>query len=64
METTMNYLPQTIQLTVHGSTITSSIWVPTTSHPPRTHLHVAAARKRSHQWCVSLTPNKLKQLGE
>ena len=28
--------------------------------PPGTHLHVAAARKRSHQWCVSLTPNNTK----
>ena len=28
--------------------------------PPGTHLHVAAARKRSHQWCISLTPNNSK----
>ena len=25
--------------------------------------HVAAARKRSHQWCVSLTPKKTKTIG-
>ena len=25
--------------------------------------HVAAARKRSHQWCVSLTPNNTKTMG-
>ena len=26
-------------------------------------VHVAAARKRSHQWCVSLTPNNTKTIG-
>ena len=31
--------------------------------PPGTHLHVAAARKRSHQWCVSLTPNNTNTVG-
>ena len=31
--------------------------------PPGTHLHVATARKRSHQWCVSLTPNNTKTVG-
>ena len=25
--------------------------------------HVAAARKSSHQWCVSLTPNNTKTMG-
>ena len=25
--------------------------------------HVAAAQKRSHQWCVSLTPNNTKTIG-
>ena len=25
--------------------------------------HVAAARKRSHQWCVSLTPSNTKTIG-
>ena len=48
-------------VTVRGSTITSSIWVP--PHPPGTHLHVAAAREISHQWCVSLTPNNSKTIG-
>ena len=27
------------------------------------HVHVAAARKRSHQWCISLTPNNTKTVG-
>ena len=27
------------------------------------HVHVAAARKRSHQWCISLTPNNTKTIG-
>jgi len=37
--------------------------------PVRLHIspiskgHVAAARKRSHQWCVSLTPNNTKTIG-
>ena len=25
--------------------------------------HLAAARKRSHQWCVTLTPNNAKTIG-
>ena len=24
--------------------------------------HIAAARKRSHQWCVSLTPNNIETI--
>ena len=27
------------------------------------HVHVAAARKRSHQWCISLAPNNTKTDG-
>lgn len=27
------------------------------------HVHVAAAWKRSHQWCISLTPNNTKTVG-
>ena len=27
------------------------------------HVHVAAAQKRSHQWCISLTPNNTKTVG-
>ena len=27
------------------------------------HVHVAAARRRSHQWCISLTPNNTKTSG-
>ena len=27
------------------------------------HVHVPAARKRSHQWCISLTPNNTKTSG-